>query len=160
MVPNPYQPRRSLDPMHCADLAASIVEYGLLQPILVTQVANGYQLIAGERRVRAAQMAGLERIPAVVRTVDQQAKLAMALVENVQRSDLNAMDQARAFRQMTVEFGLTQEAIAAQLGRSRPAITNTMRLLDASAGRPRRRSTTDGSPRATPARSLACRHAW
>ncbi len=129
---NPYQPRHRFDDVDLSSLAASVAEHGVLQPILVTQVAGGYQLIAGERRVRAAQMAGLERVPAVVRTADQQAKLALALVENVQRSDLNAMDQARAFRQLADEFGLTQDAIAAQVGRSRPSVTNTLRLLDGS----------------------------
>ena len=91
--------------------------------------AGGYQLIAGERRTRAAELAGLETIPAVVRTADEQEQLALALVENLQRSDLNAMDEARAFRQLMDEFGLTQEDVARRVGRSRPAITNTLRLL-------------------------------
>jgi ParB family chromosome partitioning protein len=131
VVGNPYQPRRSFDTDALAELAASISEHGLLQPILVTTTEEGYQLIAGERRLRAAQLAGLDRIPAVVRTADRQQQLALALVENLQRADLNAMDEARAFRQLIDEFGLTQEQVAGRVGRSRPAIANTLRLLDA-----------------------------
>lgn len=131
VISNPYQPRRSFDEAALRELAASIAEHGLLQPILVTPVPNGFQLVAGERRLRAAEMAGLERIPAVVRTADRQQQLALALVENLQRADLNAMDEARAFRQLIQEFALTQEEVARRVGRSRPAISNTLRLLDA-----------------------------
>lgn len=127
---NPYQPRRSFDADALRELAASITEHGLLQPILVTPTEDGFQVVAGERRLRAAQLAGLERIPAVVRTADRQQQLALALVENLQRADLNAMDEARAFRQLIDEFGLTQEQVAGRVGRSRPAIANTLRLLD------------------------------
>lgn len=130
VVPNPYQPRRAFDQAALRDLAASIAEHGLLQPILVTPLDSGYQVVAGERRLRAAEMAGLERIPAVVRSADRQQQLALALVENLQRADLNAMDEARAFRQLIDEFGLTQEDVARRVGRSRPAISNTLRLLD------------------------------
>ena len=133
VAPNPFQPRRAFDPIALRDLAASISEHGLLQPILVTPVEGGFQLVAGERRLRAAELAGLERIPAVVRTADRQQQLALALVENLQRADLNAMDEARAFRQLIDEFGLTQEEVAGRVGRSRPAIANTLRLLDAAA---------------------------
>jgi ParB family chromosome partitioning protein len=133
VVSNPYQPRRSFDPDALSELAASIRENGLLQPILVTPTDGGFQLIAGERRLRAAQLAGLERIPAVVRTANQQQQLALALVENLQRADLNSMDEARAFRQLIDEFGLTQEQVASRVGRSRPAIANTLRLLDTAA---------------------------
>ena len=129
---NPYQPRQQVDDTDLEALSASIAEHGVLQPVLVTQVPGGYQLLAGERRVRAAQMAGLERVPAVVRSADEQDRLELALVENLQRSDLNSMDEARAFRQLSDEFGLTQEEIAGRMGRSRPAIANTLRLLDAS----------------------------
>lgn len=131
VVPNPYQPRRAFDQAALQDLASSIAEHGLLQPILVTPVDGGFQLVAGERRLRAAELAGLERIPAVVRSTDRQQQLALALVENLQRADLNAMDEARAFRQLINEFGLTQAEVAGHVGRSRPAITNTLRLLDA-----------------------------
>ncbi len=129
---NPLQPRQRFDEAELAGLAASIAEHGILQPVLVTQVPGGYELVAGERRVRAAESAGLTRVPAVIRTVGHQEKLALALVENLQRSDLNAIDEAHAFRRLSDEFGLTQEQIAARVGRSRPAITNTLRLLDSS----------------------------
>lgn len=129
---NPFQPRQRFDHEGLASLAASIAEHGVLQPILVTQVPEGFELVAGERRVRAAEMAGIERIPALIRTVDQHDQLALALVENLQRADLNPMDEARAFRRLADEFGMTQDEIAAGVGRSRPAITNTLRLLDAS----------------------------
>lgn len=132
IVANPDQPRQRFDDAALASLAGSIAEHGLLQPIVVTQVPNGYQLVAGERRVRAARIAGLVRIPAVIRTVDEQQRLALALVENLQRADLNAIDEARAFRRLADEFGLTQEEIGQRVGRSRPAIANTLRLLDAS----------------------------
>jgi ParB family chromosome partitioning protein len=129
---NPYQPRQRFDEEALAGLAASIAEHGVLQPILVTQVPGGFELVAGERRLRAAEMAGLERIPAMIRTVGQHDQLALALVENLQRADLNAMDEARAFRRLSDEFGMTQDEIAVRVGRSRPAITNTLRLLEVS----------------------------
>jgi ParB family chromosome partitioning protein len=126
---NPYQPRTTIEASQLDELARSVAEHGVLQPVLVTRVDDGYQLIAGERRVRAAQLAGLATIPAIVRSADEQAHLALALVENIQRADLNAMDEATAFRQLIDEFGLTQEQVAQRVGRSRPAIANTLRLL-------------------------------
>ncbi len=132
IVANPDQPRHRFDEESLASLATSIAEHGVLQPVLVTQAPGGYQLVAGERRFRAAQMAGLDRIPAIVRTVDEQQRLALALVENLQRTDLNPLDEARAFRRLADEFGLTQEEIGTRMGRSRPAVANTLRLLDAS----------------------------
>jgi ParB family chromosome partitioning protein len=129
---NPYQPRHRFEQDGIEELAASVAQHGVLQPILVTPIAGGYQLIAGERRLRAAQMAGLDRIPAIVRSADQQQQLAFALVENIQRADLNAMEEARAFRKLMDEFGLTQEDVASRIGRSRPAIANTLRLLEVS----------------------------
>ncbi|HUP82812.1 MAG TPA: ParB/RepB/Spo0J family partition protein [Candidatus Limnocylindria bacterium] len=127
---NPYQPRKAVEQANLAELAASIAEHGVLQPILVTHSAEGYQLIAGERRLRAAQMAGLERIPALVRSADEGAQLAWALIENMQRSDLNALEEAQAFRRLVDEFGLTHEDVGARVGRSRSAVANTLRLLD------------------------------
>jgi ParB family transcriptional regulator, chromosome partitioning protein len=127
---NPYQPRRAIEQQALGELSASIAEHGVLQPILVTESADGYRLVAGERRLRAAQMAGLERIPALVRRVDEQEQLAFALIENLQREDLNPLEEARAFRQLVADFGLTQEDIAARVGRSRSAVANTLRLLD------------------------------
>ena len=126
---NPYQPRRAMDREALAGLAASIAEHGVLQPVLVSQTTGGYRLIAGERRLRAAEMAGLERIPALVRSVDDDQQLAFALVENLQRADLNPLEEARAFDQLINEFGLTQEQVAQRMGRSRSAIANTLRLI-------------------------------
>ena len=128
---NPYQPRQAFDPGQLDELAASIAEHGVLQPILVTETAGGYLLIAGERRLRAAQQAGLERIPALVRSADDSAQLAWALIENLQRSDLNALEEATAFRRLVDEFGLTHEEVAGRVGKSRSAVANTLRLLDA-----------------------------
>lgn len=129
---NPYQPRGRFEIEELRQLSESVAQHGILQPIVVTEIPGGYQLIAGERRTRAAELAGLTMIPAVVRSADEQEQLALALVENLQRSDLNAMDEARAFRQLMDEFGLTQEDVARRVGRSRPAITNTLRLLQVS----------------------------
>jgi ParB family transcriptional regulator, chromosome partitioning protein len=129
---NPYQPRGRFEIEELRQLSESVAQHGVLQPVVVTEVAGGYQLIAGERRTRAAELAGLETIPAVVRSAGEQEQLALALVENLQRSDLNAMDEARAFRQLMDEFGLTQEDVARRVGRTRPAITNTLRLLQVS----------------------------
>jgi ParB family chromosome partitioning protein len=127
---NPFQPRFHVELQELERLAESIAEYGVIQPILVTPAVDGYQLVAGERRVRAAEMAGLVRIPALIRTIDEQQQLGLALVENLQRSDLNAMDEARAFRRLADEFGLTQDEIARKMGRARPSVTNTLRLLE------------------------------
>jgi ParB family chromosome partitioning protein len=127
---NPYQPRTSFAEEALAELAASIAAHGVLQPVLVTETLDGYRLVAGERRLRAAQMAGLERIPAVIRQADEQDQLELALVENLQRADLNAMDAARAYRRLHDMFGLTNEAIADRVGKARPTVANTLRLLD------------------------------
>jgi ParB family transcriptional regulator, chromosome partitioning protein len=127
---NPYQPRQHVDSDALRELADSIAENGVLQPVLVTETAEGYRLIAGERRLRAAEMAGLERIPAVVRTADEEAQLALALIENLQRTDLNAIEEARAYRRLIDEFALTQEEVAHRVGRSRPTVANTLRLLE------------------------------
>ena len=127
---NPYQPRKAVERDSLAELAASIAEHGVLQPILVTHSAGGYRLIAGERRLRAAEMAGLERIPALVRSADDSAQLAWALIENLQRSDLNALEEAHAFRQLVDEFGLSHEEVGSRVGRARSTIANTLRLLD------------------------------
>jgi ParB family chromosome partitioning protein len=132
--PSPYQPRRHMDDERLEELAASIREHGVLQPVLVTETLEGYQLVAGERRVRAARLAGLERIPALVRQLADRDQLEVALVENVQRSDLDPIDQATAYRQLIDEFGLTQEAVAGRVGKSRASIANTLRLLDLDPG--------------------------
>lgn len=127
---NPYQPRQAVEQGALEDLAASIADHGILQPILVTQTATGYRLIAGERRLRAAEMAGLDRIPVVVRPATETEQLAWALIENLQRADLNSMEEARAFQRLVDEFGLGHEDIAQRVGRARSTVTNTMRLLE------------------------------
>jgi ParB family chromosome partitioning protein len=128
--PNPLQPRRQMDEAELESLAASIADHGVLLPILVTQTLDGYQIVAGERRFRAAQLAGLERIPVVIRQVAGRDQLELALVENLQREDLNPVEEALAFRQLIDEFGLTQEDVAARIGRARSTVANTLRLLD------------------------------
>jgi ParB family transcriptional regulator, chromosome partitioning protein len=128
--PNPLQPRRRMGEAELEALAASIADHGVLLPILVTQTLDGYQLVAGERRFRAAQLAGLERIPVVIRQVADRDQLELALVENLQREDLNPLEEAHAFRQLIDDFGLTQEDVAARVGRARSTVANTLRLLD------------------------------
>ncbi|HEY3060620.1 MAG TPA: ParB/RepB/Spo0J family partition protein [Chloroflexota bacterium] len=128
--PNPRQPRHNFDQQELEELAQSIREHGVLQPILVSQQTDGtYQLITGERRWRAVQLAGLETVPALVKETTPLASLEMALVENIQRSDLNPLEEAHAFRQLLDEHGMTQEQLAQRIGKSRVAVTNTLRLL-------------------------------
>ncbi len=127
---NPWQPRRAIEEEALNSLASSIAEHGVIQPILVTETFDGYQLVAGERRLRAARLAGLERIPAVVRQLADREQLELALVENVQRADLGPLEEASAYRQLLDEFGLTQEQIATRVGRARSTIANTLRLLE------------------------------
>src|SRR5262249_27342302 len=130
ITPNPWQPRTSLDQAELEELAQSIREHGVLQPILVSQQADGtFQLITGERRLRAVQLTGLATLPALVKEATPQASLEMALVENIQRRDLNPLEEAHAFRQLLDEHGLTQEQLANRIGKSRVAVTNTLRLL-------------------------------
>jgi ParB family chromosome partitioning protein len=130
--PNPYQPRKRMDDEELATLVASIAEHGVIQPILVTETLDGYELIAGQRRLRAAQAAGLERIPAVVRQVSDPDRLELALVENLQRSDLDPIETAAAYRQLIEQFAFSQETIAARVGRARSTVANTLRLLELS----------------------------
>jgi ParB family chromosome partitioning protein len=118
-----------MDEETLAELASSIREHGVIQPLVVTQVGDEYQLIAGERRWRAAQLAGLTTVPAIVKETTPQQMLELALVENVQRADLNPLEEAGAYRQLIDEFGLTQEEVAERVGKSRAAIANTVRLL-------------------------------
>ncbi len=128
--PNPYQPRKHFDPAELDTLAASIREHGVLQPILVTEALDGYELVAGERRLRAAIAAGLERIPAIVRNLDDRSRLEIALIENLQREDLDPIEAAQGFRRLIDEFRLTHEQIAERVGRARSTVANTLRLLD------------------------------
>jgi ParB family transcriptional regulator, chromosome partitioning protein len=127
---NPYQPRMHIDDADLSSLAASIAEHGVIQPILVTETLDGYQLVAGERRVRAAELAGLVRIPAVIRQLADREQLELALVENLQRTDLDPIEAARAYRQLIDEFGFSQEALSERIGRARSTVANTLRLLD------------------------------
>ncbi|WP_144373852.1 ParB/RepB/Spo0J family partition protein [Vogesella urethralis] len=128
--PGRYQPRSHMDEAALAELAASIKSQGLIQPVVVREIGLGdYELIAGERRWRASQLAGLAEIPAVVRSVADQSALAMGLIENIQRQQLDPLEEARGIKRLIEEFGLTHEAAAEALGRSRSAISNLLRLL-------------------------------
>lgn len=130
IIPNSYQPRDRFDEEELVSLTESIRELGVLQPILVREAAEGsYELIAGERRWRAAQRAGLSVIPAVVREVDNRAALEQAVVENLHRADLNAIEEAAAYQQLIDEFSLTQDDVAQRVGKSRSAVTNALRLF-------------------------------
>jgi ParB family chromosome partitioning protein len=127
---NPRQPRLRMDDEALSGLAESIRQHGVIQPILVTETIDGYTLVAGERRVRAARMAGLDRIPAIVRQLADRQQLELALVENLQREDLDPMEAARAYRQLMDEFSFTQDDLATRVGRARSTVANTLRLLE------------------------------
>jgi ParB family transcriptional regulator, chromosome partitioning protein len=133
IVPNPYQPRSKPHEAGLEDLAASIREHGIIQPLIVTARAEGqgYQLIAGERRWLASKLAGLKQVPVVVKEAAPQAMLELALVENIQRSDLNPLEEAWAYRHLVEQFGLSQTDVARRVGKSRTAVTNLIRLLSA-----------------------------
>ncbi len=129
--PNPRQPRAELEPESLAELASSIREHGILQPLIVVREAGNeeYTLIAGERRLRAAAMVGLESVPVIVRQADEQQRLELALIENVQRADLSPLEAAEAYRQLSEDFSLSHEEIAVRVGKNRVTVTNTLRLL-------------------------------
>ena len=131
---NPHQPRRGFDEEKLKELAASITEHGIIQPLVLTVQEESqegkYALIAGERRLRAAHLAGLKTVPAVLREADSQDHLLLALIENVQRADLNPLETATAYESLAVEFDLSHEEIGKRVGKSRAAVTNTLRLLD------------------------------
>jgi ParB family chromosome partitioning protein len=131
ITPNPHQPRAPIRDQDLVELAASIEEHGIIQPLVVTRAPDGYHLIAGERRWRAARLAGLPTVPAVVKEVAASEMLELALVENLQRADLNPLEEATAYRQLVEEFGHTQEQVARRVGKSRVAVSNTLRLLKA-----------------------------
>ena len=128
--PNPYQPRRTFDEVKMQELTESIREHGVFQPILVRLKEDGYQLIAGERRLRAAKRAGLKAIPAIVREMSDNEMMELAIIENIQRQDLNPVEEAQAYKRLAEEFHLTQEQIARRLSKSRPYIANSIRLLN------------------------------
>lgn len=128
---NPHQPRYSFDEDALKELANSIKENGILQPLVVSEIGNGkFEIIAGERRFRAAKEIGLETVPSIVRTVGEQQKLELALIENIQRENLNAIEEAKGYNRLSDEFNLTHEQIANKVGKSRSQITNIIRLLD------------------------------
>ncbi len=131
IAPNPYQPRMKIDPEDLIDLAESIREKGVIQPLIITKDENSdkYFLIAGERRLKAAQLAGLKRIPVVIKDSSPQEMLELALIENIQREDLNALEEASAFKQLQDDFNLKHSEIAKKVGLSRVAVTNKIRLL-------------------------------
>ena len=127
--PNPYQPRKKLDEEKLAELVASVRKQGVLQPVLVRRSGAGYELVAGERRFRAAERLGMASIPAMVREVSDGQALELSLVENLQRDDLNAMEEALGYQRLREEFGMTQEALAVAMGKDRSSVANTLRLL-------------------------------
>ena len=127
--PNPYQPRQHFDQERIDELAMSIKEHGVFTPVLVRKAVSGYQLIAGERRLRATKQVGLERIPAIVLDFDDQQMVEISLIENIQREDLNVVEEARAYKTLIDRLGLTQEELGKKVGKSRVHITNTLRLF-------------------------------
>lgn len=130
ILPSPFQPRRNFSEESLAELAASIKSRGLLQPLLVREIAPGtYELVAGERRLRAAKMAGLSEVPVLVKHFSDEEALSVALIENLQREDLNPLEEAEGYRRLIDEFGLSQEEIARRVGKDRSTVANALRLL-------------------------------
>ncbi|MGE5633470.1 MAG: ParB/RepB/Spo0J family partition protein [Caulobacteraceae bacterium] len=127
--PNDKQPRKAFDDQRLTDLSESIKEHGVVQPIIVRKVGNGYQIIAGERRWRASRLAGRKTIPAIVKECSNVEVMEIALIENLQREDLNSIEEAHAYKSLIDEYNMTQEEIAQRIGKSRPAIANSLRLL-------------------------------
>ena len=147
IVPNPHQPRTLLADSSLGGLADSIREHGVIQPLVVTRLpSGGYQLIAGERRWRASQLAGLETVPVIVKEAAPQEMLELALVENIQRADLNPLEEAAAYQHLVEDFGLSQSEVARRVGKSRPAVNNVMRLLNAAASLWLRSTASIGEP--------------
>ena len=130
IVPNPNQPRIRFSETELRELSESIQEHGVLQPLLVRKHGNGYEIIAGERRYQASKLAGLEELPVIIKDVNDEEMLALALIENLQRSDLNPVEEAKGYRQLIDASGMTQEALSKAVSKSRSAITNSLRLLD------------------------------
>jgi len=127
--PNSFQPRKNFDPEKLAELAASIKEHGVIQPVIVRPDTEGYELVVGERRLRACKQMGINTIPAVIKTLTDEEMTEIALIENIQRHDLNPVEEARAYKRLMVEFGLTKDEVAKKVGKSRPFIANFLRLL-------------------------------
>ncbi|MDD5014947.1 MAG: ParB/RepB/Spo0J family partition protein, partial [Atribacterota bacterium] len=129
LTPNLFQPRRSFGKEKMEELKESIKKHGIIQPIIVRKMANGYEIVAGERRLKAAKEIGLKKIPAIIKTFNNEKSLEIALVENIQREDLNPVEQANAFKRLIDEFNLTQQELAEATGKSRALVANTIRLL-------------------------------
>ncbi len=127
--PNPHQPRTTFNEAELGSMADSVRAHGILQPLVVTQVGGRYELIAGERRLRAAKLAGLATVPVIVRSFDEQQKMELALIENIQRADLNPIETATAYRKLMDQFNLTYDAIGKRVGKDRSTVANTVRLL-------------------------------
>lgn len=129
IVPNPKQPRQNFTESALEELVESIREHGIIQPLIVTRTASGYELIAGERRLRSAKKLGLTEVPVIIRRADEQKKLEWAIIENIQRSNLNALELAQSYKQLADEFNLTQEALAKRLGKPRSSVANILRIM-------------------------------
>jgi len=171
--PNAHQPRTQFDEQSLQELAESISEHGVIQPVLVRPAKNGYELVAGERRYRAARRAGLAEIPAIIRELDDRSNMLFALIENMQREDLNGMEEARGLQEMQEAYGLTQEQVAKTVGKSRPYVANALRLLklppavqamvedgSLSAGHARTIAGFDGEKRQIEVAEQAVRYGW
>ena len=130
IIPNPYQARKHFDSQRLSELSLSIKEHGIVQPIIVRQVNNEYELVAGERRLRAAKLAGLDNIPAILKDFVELESMEVGLIENLQRENLNPMEESRAFKRLSEDFNMTQEVIAKKVGKSRSVVANSMRLLN------------------------------
>jgi ParB family chromosome partitioning protein len=129
LTPNLFQPRKNFDKEKMEELKGSIKKHGIIQPIVVRKMASGYEIVAGERRLKAAKEIGLKKIPAIIKSINNEKSLEIALVENIQREDLNPVEQANAFKRLIDEFKLTQQELAEATGKSRTLVTNTIRLL-------------------------------
>ena len=130
IVPNPHQPRFHFDEQKLQELADSIKEHGIIQPIVASRNGDGFEIIAGERRYQAAKLAGLERVPVIVRDVTEQQKLELAIIENIQRHDLNPVEEAKSYQKLMEDFDFNQEQLAVKMGKSRSAVANKLRILN------------------------------
>lgn len=126
---NPFQPRKTFDEEKLAELARSVEQHGIIQPLVVRPTGQGYELVAGERRLRAAKIVGLERVPVVIKSLTDREMMEIALIENLQRQDLNPLEEAEAYKRLMDEYGYTQEQLAQRVGKSRSAVANTLRLM-------------------------------
>ena len=127
--PNPYQPRKTFEEERLNDLASSIQQHGILQPIVLRQTVQGYYIVVGERRFRASQLAGLTEVPAIIKELSDEDMMELAIIENLQREDLNAIEEAESYKKMMTDLNITQQGVARRLGKSRPYIANMLRLL-------------------------------